>query len=86
MPVVDGSKPVIRLEREGEQIGAWQCALVKSVPCDASRSIFGVMVLGWPLMQPIQSFKSSIAMNKMLGCFGTDCVQEVISMAAMAVA
>ena len=86
MPVVYGSKPVIRLERDGEQMGAWQCSLVNSVPCDASRSIFGVMVSGWPFMQPTQSFKSSIAINRMLGCFGTDCVQEVISMAAMAVA
>ncbi|MEZ5363219.1 MAG: hypothetical protein R2748_12975 [Bryobacterales bacterium] len=37
------------LAREGPQMGAWQCALVNSVPRAASRSMFGVLVLEVPV-------------------------------------
>src|SRR4051812_2216472 len=55
------------LEREGLQSGAWQCALAKSVPRLASRSMFGVFAWGWPPRQPTQSFRSSTARKRMLG-------------------
>ena len=67
MPVVEGRSPVIKLVREGLHNGAWQWALVKSVPRFASRSMFGVFTCGCPPRQPIQSFWSSMAMNKIFG-------------------
>jgi hypothetical protein len=45
---------------------------VKRTPLAASRSRFGVIVCGCPPRQPIQSFRSSMAMNSTLGrkgCF-----------------
>ena len=55
--------------RDGLQAGAGQCALVNSIPLSASRSMLGVRAWGWPPRQPIQSFRSSTAMNRMLaGC------------------
>ena len=46
MPVVEGRRPVMRLLRDGLQSGAWQWALVKSVPRAARRSMFGVFACG----------------------------------------
>ena len=62
-----GEMPVMMAPREGLQAGAGQCALVNSTPLAARRSRFGVFVCGWPPMQPIQSFRSSIEMNRTLG-------------------
>src|SRR6056297_2091743 len=73
MPLVDGSKPEKRLARLGPQMGAWQWALVNSVPRDAKRSMFGVRASGCPPMQPTQSFRSSIAINSTLGADAVDC-------------
>lgn len=53
--------------RDGLQAGAAQCAFVKNRPRAASRSIFGVLACRCPSRQPIQSFKSSMAMNRTLG-------------------
>jgi len=67
MPVVDGRSPSITLVREGLQIGAWQWALVNSVPRFASASICGVRACGCPSRQPTQSFKSSMTINSTFG-------------------
>ena len=67
MPVVEGRSPVSRLARDGLHNGDWQCALAKSVPRLARPSMFGVLACGWPPRQPIQSFWSSMAMNKTFG-------------------
>ncbi len=55
------------LIRDGQHIVPWQCALVNSMPPPANLSIFGVFVSGCPPMQPIQSFKSSTAINRTFG-------------------
>ena len=62
-----GERPVKMAVREGLQAGAGQWALVKSTPEAASRSRLGVRACGWPPRQPIQSFKSSMAMKRTLG-------------------
>lgn len=67
MPVVVGRSPSMRLVREGLHNGAWQCALRKVVPREASLSRCGVLAMGWPPRWPIQSFWSSMAMKRMLG-------------------
>lgn len=66
MPVVDGRSPISKLVREALQPGAVQWALVNNMPLLASRSMFGVIACGWPPRLPIQSFKSSTAMNRTL--------------------
>ena len=67
MPVVVGRRPESKLVRDGLHSGAWQWALVKSMPRRARRSMFGVKAWGWPSKQPIQSFRSSMAMKSTLG-------------------
>ena len=59
--------PVMIAAREGLQIiaGAW--AFAKTMPCAASRSMFGVCVWGWPSSGPTQSLRSSIDTNKIFG-------------------
>ena len=66
-PDTCGDIPVKTAVREGLHAGAGQCAFVNSVPEAAKRSRLGVRVWGCPPMQPIQSFRSSIEMNKTLG-------------------
>ena len=66
--------------RDGLQTGAAQYALVNSIPFDASRSRFGVLTSGWPPRQPIQSFKSSIAMKRTFG-FEVDAAGNVATVA-----
>src|SRR6516164_6269648 len=80
MPVVVGRSPVSTLEREGLHSGAWQCALVKSVPRRPRRSMFGVTACGWPPRQPTQSFRSSTAMNRTFG----RCSPAIVDVAAEA--
>ena len=70
MPVEPGRRPVRTLDRDGLHSGAWQWALVNSVPRAARRSMFGVFACGWPPRQPTQSFRSSMAMNRTLGRAG----------------
>lgn len=53
--------------RDGPQTGAAQWASVNKTPLPAKASRCGVLTWGWPSRQPIQSFKSSIAMNRILG-------------------
>ena len=67
MPVVDGRKPVSKLEREALQLGAEQWAFVKSNPRLAKRSMFGVRACGCPPSAPTQSLRSSTAMNNTFG-------------------
>jgi hypothetical protein len=67
MPVVDGRKPVSKLEREALQPGAEQWAFVKSNPRLAKRSMFGVRACGCPPSAPTQSLRSSTAMNNTFG-------------------
>lgn len=52
---------------EGAQKTPAVWALIKLTPRLAKRSIFGVIAAGMVPWQPIQSFMSSTAMNKMLG-------------------
>src|SRR6185295_10671186 len=47
--------------------GACVCALVNKVPRAAMESRFGVLAWGCPPRQPIQSFRSSMAIMRMLG-------------------
>jgi len=68
--------PVIRLARDGLQAGAEQCALVKSTPFCARRSRLGVFTSGWPPRQPIQSFKSSIAIKRTFGLSFVDLAEK----------
>src|SRR5690606_13251057 len=80
IPVVEGRKPVIMDAREGPHRGAWQCAFRKSTPRAASRSIFGVLALGCPSMQPSQSLRSSMQIMRTLGLddIGDSPVQDTI--------
>ena len=66
MPVVDGRSPISRLVRDALHPGALQCALVNNKPRSASLSMLGVTACGWPPKTPTQSFKSSIAIKRML--------------------
>lgn len=66
-PVEVGLFPNKRLLRDGLHKGDWQWALTKSVPLLARRSMLGVFTSGWPFMQAIQSFWSSIEMKRTLG-------------------
>ena len=69
MPVECGYLPVIMLARDGLHTGDWQCALLKSVPRLANRSMFGVRACGCPSKTPIQSFRSSTDIKSTLGAF-----------------
>src|SRR6186713_1421168 len=69
MPVVEGRRPVMNEARDGLQIGAAICALLKLRPRAASLSRFGVFACGWPCIGPIQSFKSSAIISKTFGFF-----------------
>ena len=71
MPVVEGRRPVIRLVREGLHSGDWAWAFVKRVPRRARASMCGVRTCGCPPRAPIQSFWSSMAMNRMFGFVGS---------------
>jgi len=53
--------------RDGLQDGEGQWALLNKTPLAAKRSMFGVFACGCPPKQPIQSFRSSIEINKMFG-------------------
>ena len=55
---------------DGEQAGDEQCALVKVMPLLAKRAKLGVLEVGKPPKGSIQSFRSSIAMNRTLGFDG----------------
>ena len=79
MPDVEGGMPVIRLARDGLHAGAEQCAFVNSTPRLASRSRFGVLTSGCPPKQPIQSFKSSMAINSTFGLFRVEAAEKAIS-------
>ncbi len=66
-PVVDGRRPLISAVRDGPQWGDAVWAFMKTVPCAASRSIWGVFVFGCPPMKPTQSFKSSMEIIRTFG-------------------
>ena len=53
--------------RVGPHRGAMAWALVNKAPCAASRFMCGVRALGWPPKAPVQSFKSSMTIIRMLG-------------------
>src|SRR5262245_39386586 len=55
------------LVRDGLQSGAWQWALVNTIPRAARRSRCGVLTCGCPARHPTQSFRSSMAMKRTLG-------------------
>ena len=67
MPERCGESPVKIAVREGLHEGAAQWALLNKMPEAASRSKFGVRACGCPPRQPTQSFRSSIAMKRILG-------------------
>ena len=54
-------------DREGPHAGAAQWAFVNNIPFEASRSIWGVFACELPLSIPVQSFRSSMAINKTFG-------------------
>src|SRR4051812_2801247 len=56
--------------RDGLQSGADACAFIKVRPRAASLSRFGVLVCALPPMGPIQLFKSSEIMSRILGFCG----------------
>ena len=66
-PVLAGCSPLSRELRDAVHTACEQWALENCMPSAANRSMWGVMVCGWPPWDPVQSFKSSTEINSTLG-------------------
>lgn len=72
MPDVVGRNPVMIAARDGLHAGAAQYAFLKNTPRLASLSRLGVLIGLFLSKSVVQSFMSSIAMNRTLGFFPSD--------------
>jgi hypothetical protein len=59
--------PLISVDRDGEQYGAFAKALLKTTPFEANQSMLGVLMVGFPYVGNKYGDVSSITKNNTFG-------------------